>query len=56
MLGIGPVVEDVSNMFDSYWNHETALPVPAFAKMPDNPEDVLVELRENLEQAREDIQ
>jgi putative cardiolipin synthase len=54
VVGIGPVVEDVSNMFDSYWNHETALPVPAFAKMPDDPEDYLVGLRDRLAAARQE--
>jgi putative cardiolipin synthase len=48
VMGIGPVVQEVSNMFDTYWNHETALPVPAFVKEPDDPEAALSELRERL--------
>ena len=48
VMGIGPVVQDVSNMFDTYWNHETALPVPAFIKEPDDPVAALNELRESL--------
>ncbi len=27
VIGIGPVVEDVSNMFDEYWNSPAAIPV-----------------------------
>jgi len=48
VLGIGPVVQDVSGMFDGYWNHEAAVPVPGFAKMPDDPDAALVALREKL--------
>ncbi len=32
VIGIGPVVEDVSNMFDSYWNSPAAVPVRDVAK------------------------
>ena len=45
VVGIGPVVNDVSKMFDSYWNHESAAPVPAFADMPDDPAEALEQLR-----------
>ena len=55
VLGIGPVVGDVSRMFDSYWNHRAALPVPAFAKMPDDPAKELERLRERIAQTREEI-
>ena len=27
VMGIGPVVNEVSDMFDSYWNHERAAPI-----------------------------
>ena len=45
VLAVGPVVADVSGMFDRYWNHETALPVPAFTRMPADPEAALRGLR-----------
>ena len=48
VMGIGPVVQEVSNMFDTYWNHETALPVPAFVKELDDPQAALTELRSRL--------
>ncbi len=54
VVGIGPVVQDVSDMFDTYWNHETALPIPAFAKMPDDPENYLEGLRARLKTASEE--
>jgi putative cardiolipin synthase len=49
VLGIGPVVQDVSNMFDMYWNSRYAAPVEAFAKMPDDPDAALAQLREKIE-------
>jgi putative cardiolipin synthase len=55
VLAIGPVVQDVSAMFDLYWNHETALPAPAFAKELDDPEAELDALRQRLRDARDDI-
>lgn len=54
VLGVGPVVQDVSTMFDTYWNHETALPIPAFAEMPDNPEGELERLRSGMAEWREE--
>ena len=55
VMGIGPVVQDVSNMFDTYWNHEAALPVPAFVKELDDPEAALNELREPLARSMDEI-
>lgn len=48
VVGVGPVVRDISDMFDTYWNSYAALPVPAFAKLPDDPEAKLAELRERI--------
>ena len=55
VLGIGPVVADVSEMFDSYWKHETALPIPAFVDMPDDPAAELERVRRGLDAARGNI-
>ena len=54
VIGIGPVVQDVSNMFDTYWNHETALPVPAFTRELDDPEAALDDLRTRLAASTEE--
>jgi putative cardiolipin synthase len=54
VIGIGSVVQDVSNMFDTYWNHETALPVPAFVKELEDPEAALQELRDRLSDVMEE--
>ena len=55
VLAIGPVVSEVSAMFDSYWNHARAAPVAAFAKMPDDPAAELTRLRVDLERSRQEI-
>ena len=53
VMAIGQVVGDVSNMFDTYWNHRAAAPVPAFARMPDDPAAALEALRGRIAQALE---
>jgi len=53
VMGVGPVVQDVSNMFDLYWNSDAALPVQAFAEMPQDPEAMLVKLRERIDEVLE---
>ena len=55
VMGIGPVVAEVSEMFDSYWNHERAAPIDAFAKMPDDPAAELERIRAELEQSHQQI-
>jgi putative cardiolipin synthase len=55
VIGIGGVVQEVSEMFDSYWNHERAAPIAAFAKMPEDPAAQLKLLRERLEESRQSI-
>ena len=49
VAAVGPVVQDVTDNFDIYWNHPTALPVPAFIKELEDPEAALNDLREGLE-------
>jgi len=39
MLAAGPIVEDVSTEFDTYWNHKLAIPHEAFFKAK-NPEQL----------------
>lgn len=53
VLAIGPVVQDVSAMFDSYWNSRYAAPVNTFAKIPDDPAAELERLRAEIETLRE---
>jgi len=53
VLGIGPIVTDIADMFDTYWNHPAAVPLPGFARMPDDPASMLPETREKLRAKRD---
>ena len=55
VLGIGPIVQDISGMFDTYRNHEAALPVLAFVKELDDPKAALDQLRASLADTYESI-
>jgi putative cardiolipin synthase len=48
VLGAGPLAQQTSEMFDTYWNSRYAAPVDTFAKMPDDPAAALEQLRERL--------
>jgi len=54
-VAVGPLVPQVSDSFDTYWNHERAAPVPAFAKLPPDPDAALTELRARLEEWRQQL-
>lgn len=47
LLGIGPVVQEVSQAFDAYWNSAAAVPVLALVDAPKGPQD-LEQLRHYL--------
>ncbi len=51
VLGIGPIVSDVSTVFDDYWNHETALPTPAFIRGQDTSAAAVDRYRDALDEA-----
>ena len=55
VLAIGPIVQDVSDMFDGYWAHERAAPTGAFADIPDDPAAELQRQRGLLEQSSRDV-
>lgn len=48
VMAIGPVVQDVSTMFDLYWAHRASLPAPAFLSELENPQAALQLLRDEL--------
>jgi putative cardiolipin synthase len=52
LISVGPVVDEVSRMFDAYWNDEKALPVTALAGDPP-PEEERARLRARLEEQAE---
>jgi putative cardiolipin synthase len=45
VLALGPVVKDVSAMFDKYWNSDWVIPVKAFAKGQTTSEEALAQAR-----------
>jgi putative cardiolipin synthase len=53
VMGIGPVVNEVSGMFDEFWNNRLAMPIAAVAKAPDDPAAVLTQLRLTIGQYRQ---
>lgn len=55
VIAVGPVVQEVSASFDAYWNHERALPLGAFARMPEDPDAALAILRQRLQQSIDEI-
>ena len=55
VVAIGPVVREVSRMFDAYWNHEAALPLPAVIKPHKDPESGLGALSDRLDESYQSI-
>ena len=49
LLAIGPVVQEASKSFDSYWNNEVSVPVKAFRDAGDKPIDV-AKVRADIDQ------
>ena len=55
VLAIGPVVPEVSNMFDSYWNHRASMPILALADVPENAEEALATFSEIVAESLEEV-
>ncbi len=55
VIGIGPVVQDVADMFDTYWQHKTAVPLAGFIKPLKDPQKSLDEYRERLAEVSEEL-
>ena len=49
VLCLGPIVEDVSRMFDLYWQHPTAVPLGGFIKPLQDPQAALDDFRQRLQ-------
>jgi len=52
---IGPLVGELSAMFDEYWNHRLAVPVETLARGPDDPETALREVRRQILEDRKKL-
>lgn len=55
VLAIGPLANDVSVMFDNYWNHKAAVPIYALASQPDAPDAALRELFTKVTMSRAEV-
>lgn len=55
VIGIGPIVQDVADMFDTYWRHVTAVPLAGFIKPLKDPQAALDEYRQRLKAADEKL-
>jgi len=55
VVGVGPIVADVSNMFDVFWNSRAAIPITALTKPPDDPDRALSQLRDRIARARAEV-
>jgi len=55
VVGFGPVVRDVSRMFDRYWNDELAVPVTTVIDPPEDPDSELEAFRERVGLARDEV-
>ena len=54
VLALGPIVKDVSSMFDKYWNSDWVIPVKAFAKGKAITEESLAQARVGFEKKVEE--
>jgi putative cardiolipin synthase len=48
VFAVGPVVPEVSEMFDTYWNFRAAVPMPAIAAAPDDAAERLAGLNDKV--------
>ena len=56
VLAIGPIVPEVSAMFDSYWNHRASTPMAAMAEVPEDAAEALATLNDKVSKYLEDIE
>ena len=56
VLAIGSIVPKVSTMFDSYWNHPAALPMPALASVPEDADEKLESLSGKVARSLEEVE
>jgi putative cardiolipin synthase len=51
VLALGPIVDEISDMFDLYWNHKLAVPVPAVVPPPSDANREIGLLRQRIADA-----
>jgi putative cardiolipin synthase len=55
VLTIGPTVSEVSNMFDTYWNHAAAVPITQLAEVPENGDIALAEYHNKVSASLDEV-
>lgn len=55
VLGTGPIVQDVSGMFDTYWNSESVAPIRGFASDQPVTEEALARARVGFEKTVQEL-
>ncbi|CAA6676812.1 MULTISPECIES: phospholipase D family protein [unclassified Lentimonas] len=55
VAGVGPVVGEVSSMFDAYWNNRSAVPIAGFTEVAEDPDAALLVLRERIEESYQEL-
>lgn len=56
VLTVGPVVGEVSDTFDTYWNHTAAIPIAALADVPDDAVQALATYGQEVAEALADAE
>jgi len=55
VLSIGPSVAEVSDMFDTYWNHRAAVPVSQLSAAPENADQALSEYHAKVSASLDEV-
>ena len=53
VITFGPIVTELSIMYDTYWNDRLAVPVEAIINLPDNVKEIDARLRVQIKEARD---
>jgi putative cardiolipin synthase len=55
VLAIGPTVNEVSDMFDTYWNHRAAVPISRLSAVPENADRALAAYHGKVSASLEEV-
>jgi putative cardiolipin synthase len=51
----GPIVSQLSTMYDMYWNDRLAVPIDALVKLPENLDEIEARLRQKIAESRAEL-
>lgn len=55
VVTFGPIVQQLSAMYDDYWNDRQAVPIDALLDPPENLDEILARLRKRIDESREEL-